>query len=180
MNTLSTSTTQVSSSIAPHLLDAIVAARVSVGDGLTDDEFTRLVRQTGSPNEAGFAFLSYSDGVVTLTVPEQDLARWHPEKGWIAAEKERIGSAIAAKYGLSLHEPPDRGSSYLYPRRGSPKLHHHLELCNQQDTIIVAHPQYLKIRLFGARSGMLTPGRPQVSLVFEPELLQELSALYQA
>ena len=55
-----------------HMLERILAIRSSVGDGLSDDELTRLLRTT-LLGEAGFGFLSFSNGLVTLTVPEQDL-----------------------------------------------------------------------------------------------------------
>jgi hypothetical protein len=70
-----------------HLLETILAIRSSVGEGLSDDELTLLLRTT-LLTEAGFSFLSFSRGLVTLTVPEQ---------GWIAPEKEMTARAIAEK-----------------------------------------------------------------------------------
>jgi len=155
MNDTNTLRADVSFRPSPHLLDAIRTIRASVGDGLNDNELTRFLRDSALPTEAGFAFLSFADGFVTLTVPPQDLTSWYPEKGWIVPEKERIARAIAEKYQLSLHEPPDVDSSYVYPRPDSANPHHHLELGNREETAILAHPHYLKVRLFGATSPIL-------------------------
>jgi hypothetical protein len=162
-----------------NLLNRIRAVRSSVGDGLNDDEFTRLLRETALPTEAGFAFLSFSDSFVTLKVPLQDLSDWYPERGWITATKEQTARAIARKYGLSLWEPPDQSTSFLFPPADVPVFHHHLELNNEVETVVAAHPQYLKIRLFGSapKANCLWSG--QVPLQLGPELLHDLSALYQ-
>ena len=162
-----------------HLLDTIRAIRAGVGDGLNDDELTRLLRLTLLPGEAGFGFLSFSDGFATLTVPQQDLTNWYPEKGWIVADKERIARAIAEKHQLSLCEPPDETPSSLFPPSDPPNLRHHLELSNRWETVVVAHPYYLKIRLFGATSAILYARLAQSPLQLSSELLQDLSALYQ-
>ncbi len=44
-----------------HMLEKILAIRSSVGEGLSDDELTRLLRTT-LLSEAGFGFLSFSNG----------------------------------------------------------------------------------------------------------------------
>lgn len=162
------------------LLDTIRAIQESVGDGLNDDELTRLLWQSGLPIEAGFAFLSFCSGCVTLTVPEQDLRNWYPERGWIAAEKERLARVIAEKYMFSLYEPPDVVPSCFYPQPDSPEPHHHLELSNGREAMVVAHPHYLKIRLFGVTLGGRSVLDTKGPLLLGPELLQDLSALYQA
>ena len=57
-----------------NLLEAIRAMRESVGEGLNDDEFTRLLLlHEALSSEAGFSFLSFCDGIVTLSVPPQNL-----------------------------------------------------------------------------------------------------------
>ena len=56
------------------MLDTVLAIRRSVGEGLNDHELTRLLREHTLLGEAGFGFLSFSEGLVTLLVPEQDLA----------------------------------------------------------------------------------------------------------
>jgi len=167
------------SSSGTHLLDAIRRLRANVGDGLNDHELTRLLRETFLPTEAGFAFLSLADRLVTLSVPPQDPANWYPEQGWIAAKKERIARRVAKKYGLSLHEPPDVNTSYLSPRRDLPDPHHHLELSDGEETMVIAHPHYLKVALFipisPRRGGSGAQGPPPGW----PDFLEDLSALYQ-
>ena len=162
------------------LLETIRALQASVGDGLTDNEVTRLLRESALPIEAGFKFLSFSDWFVTLTVPRQELANWYPEKGWIVPEKEGIARAIAKKYELFFFEPPDVNSSALYPQSDSPGPHHHLELNNREETVVVAHPQYLKIRLFKGPSGFVHALSARIPLLLSPELLQDLSFLYKS
>ena len=163
---------------SPRLLDKILSLRATVGDVLNDDECTRLLRRKGTFREAGFEFVSFSDGCVTFGVPEQDLARWYPEEGWIMPEKERIARTIAAKHGLTLYEPPDMTSNSRRPLGKLSNSHHHLELSDGVDSIIVAHPRYLKIRLFRSNHSLLSPWDAQDVLPLGPELLQDLSALY--
>jgi hypothetical protein len=157
-----------------HLLDRIKAIRVEGGDELSEEAFAGILQRTELPAEAGFAFLSYGDRSVTLSVPSQDLKNWYPEKGWILPAKVNIARAIAEKYGLSLYEPPDMS----YPPIDKPNAHHHLELSNRHETIIIAHPEFLKVRLFPATdlfdSGV--PAYPPFDL--GPHLLEDLSALY--
>ncbi len=149
-----------------HLLDVIKAFCACVGDGLNEDELTRLLQVAALPPEAGFGFVSLSGGFVTLSVPPQDLAHWHPETGWIVPEKERVASGIAERYGLFLHEPPDVNSSYLDPGSESTRPRHHLEFSDHRDAVVIAHPSFLKVRLF------TTP-------TDNPEFLAALAALYQ-
>jgi len=158
------------------LLDAIKTIRAEVGDGLSDQEFSRLLQQTELPVESGFAFLCYCDRFVTLSVPPQQLANWYPAQGWIVPAKEKIAREIAEKYGLSLCEPPDM----VYPWIGSPNLHHHLQMSNDQEIVIIAHPQYLKIRLFVATSTTRPARTAHRPLLLGPDLLQDLSKLYQS
>ena len=158
-----------------HLLDAIRTIRSEVGDGLGDDEFTRLLQQMELPTESGFTFLCYCDRFVTLSVPRQQPANWYPEKGWIVPAKEKIARTIAEKYGLSLCEPPD----ILYPWLHASNPHHHLQLSNQQEIVIIAHPQYLKIRLFVATSPTRSVRSTQKPFHCQ-NLLQDLAALYEA
>src|SRR5258708_20178715 len=92
---------------ATHLLDAIKLFKSSVGDDLNDDELTRLLLISAAlPAEAGFAFVSYCERNVTMSVPKQDLADWYPEKGWISQPQEKAAQAIPKKYELTLSEPP--------------------------------------------------------------------------
>ena len=179
MNKANASRAEVIFQPGAHLLNHIRFMRMSVGDGLDDHELTRLLRETGLPTEAGFAFLSFAERLVTLSVPPQDTADWYPEQGWIAAKKERMARGVAKKYGLSLHEPPDVNTSYLSPRRDLPDPHHHLELSDGEETMVIAHPHYLKVALFiplaARRGGSGAPGPPPGW----PDLLADLSGLYQ-
>jgi len=159
-----------------HLLDIICATKESIGEGLNDDELTRLLLLSNElPTEAGFTFLSFSGGIVTLGVPQQDLAKWYQDGGWIALEKVKTAESIAKKYELSLFEPPDLASlRYLNPD----SVHHHLELATRRETVVVAHPQYLKVRVYRdvADGGFTMKSMKPIAL--GPELLQDLSALY--
>lgn len=179
MKKTNVSTTVPISKLAGHLLDTVRAVRASVGDGLNDDELTRLLRQKLLPTEAGFGFLSFSEGFVTLSVPEQVLADWYPEEGWMVAEKERLARAVAEKHRLSLCEPPDESPSSLFPPSAPLEIHHHFEFSNQWETVVVAHPYYLKVRLFGATSAILYARLAQSPLPLNPDLLQDLSTLYE-
>ncbi len=179
MNNPSAPNAQVISMPSTRLLDTIRATREHVGDGLNDHELTRLLRQTALPTEAGFAFLSICSGIVTLSVPHQDLANWYPEQGWIVAEKESLATAIAEKYGLLLGEPPDEPSSARFPRSDAVNIHHHLELRNRWDAIIVAHPNYLKVRMFGASPECRYVWDAKKPVLLAPDVLHDLSALYQ-
>src|SRR6266478_6477693 len=161
---------------AVHLLDAIKAFKSSVGDDLNDDELTRLMREASIPSEAGFKFLSYCERNVTLSVPKQDLADWYPEKGWISPAKEKIAQAIAKKYELTLCAPPDA----QYVCLDCPNPHHHLEFSNKHETIILVHPRYLKVRLFLITDTTRSARAALRSLPLCPNLLCDLSALYQA
>jgi|GEM_PF-5991584 hypothetical protein len=158
-----------------RLLDTIRAIRVSVGDELSDDEFTRLLQQMELPVESGFVFLSYCDRFVMLSVPRQELANWYQENGRIVPAREQIVRRIGEKYGLSLCQPPDM----LNPWPGFPNPHHHLQLSNQQEAIIIVHPQYVKIRAFVRASPTHSAHVAQKPLHTDPDLLQDLSALYQ-
>lgn len=178
MKTPSISSNSVVSRRTPQLLDRVRAVRASVGDSLNDVEFTQLVKQLGLPLEAGFEFLNFSAGFILLAVPQQDLARWYPETGWIVAEKEQIARHIADKHELSFCEPPDETPSCLFPGAEPPDLHHHLELSNRWETVVVAHPYYLKVRLFGATSAILYARTAQSPLRLRAELLHDLAALY--
>ena len=162
-----------------HLLDTIAAMRVSVRDGLDDEEFTLLLRENSLLNEAGFAFLCFSKGLVTLTVPEQDLTSWYSEEGWITPEKKRIAAMLAEKYELSLYEPVDTTVSFWLPESGSAVTHHHhLELLRSGLTVVVAHPHYLKVRLFGNSPHYRYEWETHCPTKLGPDLLQDCSALY--
>jgi hypothetical protein len=45
---------------------------------------------------------------------------------------------------------------------------------------VIAHPTYLKVRLFGARPDSRYVGDAKETLPLGPDLLQDISALYQS
>ena len=162
-----------------RLFDTIRVTRTCVGDGLNDDELTWLLRETALPTEEGFTFLSFRSGITTLNVPHQDLANWYSTQGWITVEKKRIAEAIAKKYGLLVGEPPDELSITQFSASDLPGIHHHLELRNRWDAIIVAHPNYIKVRMFGASPESRYVWDPNKPVLLGPDLLNHLSDLYQ-
>jgi len=175
MNTTIAAAIAPKTSEASPILQTIRQIQTQIGDGLNETELTCLLQRMDLPTEAGFTFLSYSNRMVTFCVPEQDPADWHPEKGWLPTEKESIAKMIAEKHGLSLCEPPD----VLYPETTLPNHRHHLEFTADRETIIVAHAQYLKVRLFMA-TDMVRLARGALRPVpLDPDLLEDLAALYQ-
>lgn len=159
------------------LLEKIRAIRACVGDGLNDDELTRLLRAT-LLSEAGFTFVSFSAGYATLSVPEQELDRWYPREGWLTTEKEQTAKKVAAKYGWSVYQPVDTSTNFWHPLGDSRPVRHHLEMADQWQTVVAAHPLYLKIRLYGKTSEYRDPCEAQCPLALGPDLLSDLSALY--
>jgi hypothetical protein len=155
---------------APKLLWRIVCLRTIVGDGLNDEELTGLLRQEALLPEDGFTFVSLSEGCATFNVPPQEPAKWYRENGLITPEKETIAEVVAEKCGLSLYEPPDESLPSQSPEFGSSRMFHHLALTDDSETIVVAHPHYLKIRLFG-----FVDKRP---LRLRRNILEQLAALY--
>src|SRR5579862_4621141 len=107
-----------------NLLEHIRNMRMGVGDELTDEEFTHLVREAKPPKQAGFTFLSFCSRFVLFSVPKQDCGNWYQEKGWIKPEKEEIVKKIGEKYGFSFCEPPDTKTS----SSDAPNPHHHMQL----------------------------------------------------
>jgi hypothetical protein len=162
-----------------NLLDTIKTLRAEVGEVLNDDEFTRFLRESVLPIEAGFAFLFFSNGYVTLSVPRQDPADWYPQQGWIAPRKERIARAIAQKYDLSFYEPVDVTSGFHNHHVGSAIVHHHLEFTDCRQAVIVAHPLYLKVRLFGKSPDNRYAWEALCPLPLGSDLLQDISRLYE-
>jgi hypothetical protein len=176
MNNVREIIANVDSKSGKHLLHSISEIRAEVGDRLNEDEFTRLLRQTELPNESGFAFLSFCDRFVMLSVPQQELANWYQEKGRIVPAKEKIARAIGDKYALTVCEPPDM----FYPCLNSSNPHHHLEFSNHQETIFIVHPRFLKVRLFVATSLTHDAQTAHRLLDLGSSLLEDLSTLYKA
>jgi hypothetical protein len=169
----------MNTSTAPKLLRRIVSLRTIVGDGLNDEELTCLLRQEALLAEDGFTFVSLSEGCATFSVPPQEPAKWYRDNGLITPEKEAIARVIAEKCGLSLYEPPNESLPSRSPEFGATRMSHHLELTDDSETIAIAHPHYLKIRLFASaekRSSLLRGDiRP---LRLRGDLLGQLAALY--
>ena len=160
---------EISDQRKPSLLETIRRIRARVGDALEDQEFTFFLLRQDLPAEAGFSFLCFHDGCVTLTVPPQDLAAWHPPIGWINPAKESIGVQIAEKHGLFLSEPLDVPRTVAPPGLG--EVHHHLLLSSRKENLIIAHPEFLKLRLYATGT--------ELPLPLAPNLLEHLAALYQ-
>ncbi|HUA66860.1 MAG TPA: hypothetical protein VME24_13520 [Alphaproteobacteria bacterium] len=160
------------------LLEAIRETCSVVGDGLKDEELTALLGQTALPIERGFSFLSFSHGYVTISVPRQDPDNWYMKDGGIVPGKAGIAKWISAKYGLSLYEPVDV-SARVY-QNGGLYAHCHLEFADRRQTVIIAHPCYLKIRLFGVSPEHRYACETLTPLPLGPDLLEDLSELYQS
>lgn len=160
-----------------HLLDTIKTIWMSIGDALNDNELTHFLIKRGLPAEMGFTFLSFSDGYVTLTVPKQNPDGWYANKDWITPEKENIARAIAEKYEWMLAEPMD-GPWSLHPPSETGVVHHHLVLADHRQTIVVAHPLFLKICLLGKPPHQIYGRHSSFPLPLGPDLLREISALY--
>jgi hypothetical protein len=150
------------------LLETIRRIRARAADALTDYELTCFLQRWDLPAEEGFTFLCFHDGCVTLAVPAQDQTSRPPRSAWITPAKERIAAALARKHGLFVSEPPDAPPAFLSV--GAWETHHHLRLSNRKETIIIAYPEFLKIRLYATGTNL--------DLHLAPELLKDLSALY--
>lgn len=161
---------------SPRLLEKIKTIWATLGDNLTDAEFNSYLHHAGLPDEAGFSFLSFFHGHVVLNVPEQDPADWYPAHALIEAGKEKIARAVAKKYGLLFYEPAD-ASPTLYT--GSNVVHHHFTLADRRQNVIIAHPLFLKICIFGKPQESVYGRDTLFPLPLGPDLLQDLSPLYQ-
>ncbi|MGA3265958.1 MAG: hypothetical protein ABSE16_03950 [Verrucomicrobiota bacterium] len=162
-----------------NLLVTIKTIHADVGESLNDDELTHLLRESTLPAEEGFTFLSFSNGYVMLSVPHQDPADWYPPQGWIAPDKERVANTIAETYELELYEPIDAISSFQNHHAGSAIVHHHFEFTDGRQTVITAHPLYLKVRLFGKSPEHRYAWEALSPLPLGPDLLHDISRLYE-
>ena len=155
------------STTTSNLLETITLLRMTVGDGLNDEEFSRLFLQDVNSGEDGFTFVCLCHGWATFRVPPQNLMRWYPETGWISPAKEAIAKSIAQDCGLSLFEPPDEKFPFSPAHSEG---HHHLEMSRESETVVIAHPRYLKIHLFDSETHSPLP--------LPKDLLERLAALY--
>jgi hypothetical protein len=174
------------------LLETIRRIRARAGDALEEDELTFFLQRWDLPAEAGFTFLCFHDGCVTLAVPAPDQPSRitkaiefqsgsvvlavpaqnntprQPRSAWITPAKEKIATAIARKHGLFVCEPPDSPPAF-FPSEAW-ETHHHLRLSNRKETMVIAYPEFLKIRLYATGTNL--------DLHLAPDFLKDLSALY--
>jgi hypothetical protein len=145
---------------------------------LDDQELTQLLHLQRLAPQHGFGFVSFSDRFVTLSVPPQRLRDWYPENGWISPEKEILARQIATRHDFSFCEPVD----YLpgLAQTDVENIRHHIEFGSAQETIVVAHPFYLKVRLFSLEVTMLHIRDFERPLELHPDLLADLALLFQA
>jgi hypothetical protein len=153
-----------------NLLEHIRTMRVEVGDELSDNEFTRLMWESKPPRQGGFTFLSFCDRFVMCGVPKQNAEGWYDEKGWIKKEKIEVAKKIAEKYHFTFSQPPDSRN----PSVENPRPHHHLQLSSPQETMVIIHPHFVKIRLYTIASHTTKVERP----LLKCELLKDLGELY--
>ncbi|HEV2329487.1 MAG TPA: hypothetical protein VGY56_11945 [Verrucomicrobiae bacterium] len=159
------------------LLEAIREIRFVIGDGLKDEELTALLSRAVLPTERGFSFLTFSHGYLTMSVPRQDPADWYLEDAGILPGKAEIAKVISERHKLSLYQPVDT-SARVYDNGGL-LVHRHFEFGDRRQTVIIAHPCYLKIRLFGMSPEHRYACETLLPLPLGPDLLEDLSELYQ-
>jgi hypothetical protein len=153
-----------------NLLEHIRTMRTEVGDELSDNEFTRLMWESKPPRQDGFTFLSFCDRFVMCGVPKQRTEDWYEEKGWIKKEKIEIAKKIGEKYHFTFSQPPDSKNQSA----DNPRPHHHLQLSSPQETMVIIHPHFVKIRLYTIASHTTRVERP----LQKCELLKDLGELY--
>jgi hypothetical protein len=151
--------------VQDSLIETIRRARESVGAELSDYELTDLVHARGELAEDGFTFLRVSKGFALFSVPRQNASKWYGQNVWLSPEKEKQAREIAKRYGLKICEPPDHNIL-------SVPDHHHFDFYRDegktfQRTVVIAHPEFLKIRV---------TSQP---LPLEHHLLGDLASLYE-
>jgi len=153
-----------------NLLKHIQSLREEAGGEVTDEEFTRLLREAKLPGKDGFTFLSYCDRFVMFSVPQQEADNWYEEKGWIKKEKLEAAKKIGEKYKFTISQPPDIKNA----SNDNPNPHHRLQMSNPLEIMVIVHPQFLKIRLYTLASNTSKVERP----LKKCELMQDLAQLY--
>lgn len=174
MKTSATVNVSVDSKSSPRLLDIILNYRFGIGDGLTDEEFSRFLKEAKLPAERGFSFLCYCGGFVTFSVPQQRELDWYTPDGRIQMAKENIARDLAQKHELFLYEPPDLVIRWCH--MSNP--HHHLQFNNELGPVVVAHPQYAKVRLIEPTGPTRFAGGMMRTVSLGPDVLSELATLY--
>jgi len=167
---------EVPSALTPaaDLASAAMRLRCCIGDGLNDFEFSEFIKSRLAPSADGFSILSFSEGCFTLSVPRQDTRQWYGEKCAIARPKEDQARAIADRHQLTLCEPPDK---LVYGSPG-PNAHRHLEFANRWNTVAVAHPLYLKLRVCSGGEHHDAPVDSEAAIAQCARLLGDLTVLY--
>jgi hypothetical protein len=159
---------------AADLVSAAMHLRCCIGDGLNDFEFTEFIKSRLPPTPDGFNILCFSEGCLTLSVPPQNPARWYGDKCAIARPKEDAARTIADRHQLTLCEPPDK---LVYGSPG-PNAHRHLEFANRWNTVAVAHPLYIKLRVCSGGEHHDAPVESETAIAQCAGLLRELIELY--
>ena len=159
---------------AADLVSAAMHLRCSIGDGLNDFEFTEFIKSRLPSSNDGFGILSFSEGCLTLSVPPQDPTNWYGDKCAIARPKEDRARTIADRHQLTLCEPPDK---LVYGSPG-PNAHRHLEFANRWNTVAVAHPLYLKLRVCSGGEHHDAPVDSEAAISQCARLLGDLTVLY--
>jgi hypothetical protein len=143
------------------LLEAIRQFWQLVGSEVSDLELTDLIHERGELVDHGFKFLRLSNDFALFSVPEQDPNKCRGETTWLSPEKEKTARTIAGKYHLEIYEPPDDAGLFRIHRN-----RHHFDFTCPLGPVVIAHPQYLKVRL------------SRKPLYLEQDLLSELASLY--
>ena len=178
MHTSSTPMTENCAELSPvsnasGLVTQAMKLRSCIGDGLNDFEFTEFIKSKLGQSQDGFGILSFSEGCLTVSVPAQKPADWYGEKCAIARTKEDAARAIAERHQLTLCEPPDK---LVYGALG-PGAHRHLEFANRWNTVAVAHPLYVKLRVCGGEHHNV-PVDSEAAVAQCAELFRDLALLY--
>ena len=159
---------------AADLVSAAMRLRCSIGDGLNDFEFTEFIKSRLPSSSDGFGILSFSEGCLTLSVPFQSCANWYGEECKIAGPKDVAAREIADRHQLTLCEPPDK---LVYGSLG-PGAHRHLEFANRWNTVAVAHPLYVKLRVCSGGEHHDLPVESEAAIAQCTGLVRDLVTLY--
>ncbi len=170
-------TRQISPTIntVADLVSAAMRLRCNIGDGLNDFEFSEFIKSRLAPTKDGFGILCFSEGCLTLSVPPQNSANWYGDNCAIAHPKEDVARAIAGRHQLTMCEPPDK---LVYGSPG-PGAHRHLEFANRWNTVAVAHPLYIKLRVCSGGGHHDAPVDSEAAIAQCTRLMDELTELYQ-
>ena len=85
---------------------------------------------------------------------------------------------LGGKCELSIHEPLNKATNVWHPVEPPEVAHHHIEISDRWQTVIVAHPHYLKVRVLGRNGRYRYDWETFYPVALGPEILQDLAALY--